>query len=740
MREVDFSNPQWRDRKLSKYLFEVFKHEKALIDNDISQHLFYALGKVERELWNIYDTDKSKFFSIFDKNVLNQLYMSKDKFKEKVDEEIKPEPWLARFNPYKNLTIPLINLFAQASGKKKEQYENVIDAVKSLAYKLGGDEVYFDNPSLMANIEYIHKQDVVEYNGYFFGKCMTETGSFEVPTYKVGIAVQNYIYSDLVNKKYIDANPNAVVLVINSITLPKKLQNQHIRDYRKEKIENMILYLERNQIEFNKNLFRADSVEIMLQNTIDNLKILINGGDWYEVSNPTCSSNSGKSMNEVKYHRIPGAMAMLGDSSSQVVWSSFYGGNNNLDNIDLTPLRERNVYWILHQNASREEMLPKFIKAYSYIHDKELNDLHFIHIPEITDIINSEKSGITIWNQEELILEAFDNKIEIPKALKEKFAEVLARKQKNKRQENYIIEPVIRKNAITLMTAKAGHGKSYLSMGLSYAAATKGKLFGTWKVKEKVKVLYIIDREVDVAELKKRKEMFEKIYKLNKKSKSITFHPVSNFNLLQIENRNEVLQKLTDAQLLESPEGEPVKLLVFDHLTKLMGNVSSPQTWSELRPWFDYLVNELQISILLLHHQNKSGNTYGTSFIENDVGIHIHLDRNNVDDYLSMNVTLPKNRHGKIQTTPFKVDLHMGSESIGFRSDAKDTNISWKKLSNEERCEKFALMREKGMKNAEVADVFGMGIKSIEKLIRENKLAKGGHVQYLPQASSEQNL
>ena len=740
MNNVDLTNPQWRVRKLKSFLFKVFRHEKAHPDDDLFQYFFFLQGKIESKLWELHNSDSEKFLQIFDKEILALLKTTEEEFLDDIEKYKwniyvwKKEKSSKGINFSEFINSPLLQLYSNATGKSEDYGVDFINAVKNLAKYLFEIEVDFGKlhiPDIKMSLECINYNDRDISN--YFTTLKIGNATVEVPCNQRGSTVLPLKGAELFNIDYINSSSKTPVFMVNSIAAAHKLQQRHSKYHRQSVLTRIKRFFDSQRkllSQTPKTRLGSDESIKLLDNITKHLEILSVGGKWNEAyvreSNSFIKFMDDK---QITSHSVSNLDHFIHDIDfrCKMAWGAFYGGINNLPDINLSPLEKRNVYWVLHQDAPRENILAKFINIYSIIHNKGLKDLLFIHVPEITNPLDSKESGISVFSPEELILEAFDYGIEAPVNLKDKFAEILAEKRKKRKHENYIVYPAIRKNSIILMTAKTGHGKSYLSMALSYAIATKGKLFGSWIVKEPVKVLYVIDREVDADELKKRKKIFESIYKLKKRSKSVNFYPVSNFNLLDEKDRHEVKKTLDNTLLDAHPCGEPVKLLVLDHLTKLTRNATTANLWSELRPWVDTLINELGISILLLHHENKSGTTFGTSFIENDVNAHIHIERHEVDNALIMDVTLPKNRNGAPLHNPYKVEIHMADGHPYITSDAEDIvggRELWKKSTNGEKIAKFKELRNKST-IAEIADYYGMSKQTIEAFATKNNLTRG---------------
>ena len=711
MNKLSFINPQWKVRKLQSFLYCALRHKETPHENDLIQYFFVCQGLVESELTRLFEEDKTKFYRIFTDEILDAVPIDKDKFEAEMGKMFKKMskgysvPQHLSFN--KDILTPFLQTYSGASKNGKSYGSSYVDSVSSLVNFLFG--INHDFTPLYKKFENIKIdndiKNVIKINFHHdklneeFMNIELDGTRVETPCFNGHIAWhgENRIF----NEHYIRSNPGVPIFITNSISQACKLQQEFVRLYYKT----------------------------LIQETIQTLHI-------YDSRR---NSNYEKVIESLKYYqnRKTSEKNWKNEDKSFSVWASWFGGVTALGQLDLSLLKNRAVYWVCHQADSTKKIVPKFLKIYGKINEIKLRDLQFIHVPEIKDKLNYKNTDIKVWSPEKLLLEAFDMKIEVPEDLKDQQAQIIAKERKKQSQEDYIIYPAIRRNSLMLLSARAKHGKSYLAMALSYAATTKGKLFSNWVVKQRAKVLYVIDREVDTSERKKRQDLFTKIFKPSPKAKSITFEPVFGFNLYEREYQEQIEEMIRDAQLGAFPEGEPVGMLVLDHLTKMTRGNLTANSWDSLRGWLDHLTTELNLAVLLLHHNNYSGGVYGTSFILNDVNVHIHVQKKemiDVKDLLAMDLTIPDNRHGESFTEPTTVEISMGEKPY-LKSDKDDiytTESLWKRLARDEegksivdksvvkksRAGKFIELKKANpkIKMKEIAYIFGIGLKSVEAL------------------------
>ena len=157
-----------------------------------------------------------------------------------------------------------------------------------------------------------------------------------------------------------------------------------------------------------------------------------------------------------------------------------------------------------------------------------------------------------------------------------------------------------------------------------------------------------------------------------------------------------------------------------------------PAYGASLRPWFDKLKHEFNLTVLILHHKSKKGDAYGTSFIRNDVNAYIEIEKRitNKKNVLSVGLTMPDNRHGESIDDPIDVELHF-SPVPQLRSNA-ETEIDGREFWKEHRKNdpetiidkiKELIRVNSQIRIREVAHYLEVSKPSIEKLYGEMKVS-----------------
>jgi hypothetical protein len=421
------------------------------------------------------------------------------------------------------------------------------------------------------------------------------------------------------------------------------------------------------------------------------------------------------------------------DNECDIVWSSVFGGITSYDDEEISkllfPLKDRVVYWVLYKDSDETDILKEFIDAYQHLHYAGLKKIKFIHVLN-GDKLNMENSQFNIFNPDDLLLKVHDTIHGIiPECLLEKLSELLVKHRGSKSTKDFIVFPAIRKEAIVLLTAKTGHGKSYFSMFLSYAIARNAGLFSNWKVESPCKILYIMDNEVDAAEKDKREKVLNKMIRPRSNEKSVYIKNVGEEELLDNEDGRKFIEReLMVNQQNQIPQGEMPQLLILDCLTKLSRNGTSKQGWESISKWLKSLVERFKLTVLIVHHLNDRGAPYGTSFIENIANSHIYIE-NKSDNFLDLDILLPKNRHGrtiKSREKAIQLELHVDEHEKPYYFCPADSDYgggSWRKLKDEVKIKLFVdyFTEDENMSNRKktrrgFAKSVNMSLPTIEKL------------------------
>ncbi len=176
-----------------------------------------------------------------------------------------------------------------------------------------------------------------------------------------------------------------------------------------------------------------------------------------------------------------------------------------------------------------------------------------------------------------------------------------------------LLDPILSSNSLALLYGPRGLGKSFLALGIAWAAAA-GTSFLGWRASRPHRVLYV-DGEMAAGDLKRRLLLFGA--------------PPDTLEIMQADRQAGGLPDLGCVEglcRLMASWGMP-ELVVLDNLSSLAG-----VTGGDFGGWTDlqrFLIKQRQLgrALLLVHHANKKGEQRGTSRREDVLDIVMALRR-----------------------------------------------------------------------------------------------------------------
>lgn len=227
-----------------------------------------------------------------------------------------------------------------------------------------------------------------------------------------------------------------------------------------------------------------------------------------------------------------------------------------------------------------------------------------VSIQELADMQKSYvrcKGKVTLENEETLVIKK-------PSELKQESA-----------NQRYLIEPLFKTGEIVLLVAKQKVGKSWFALDLSMMLATKGAMGERLHAPLAEKVLYV-DAEMPEIEVRSR---IDKL-KVNYSNVDAIEENLRIYSQKGQEKRLNLLDENDQRLLRKSLAG--CKLLVLDNLGKLIPHRGerNEQVWGDFFEWLENIASE-GVTILVVHHENKTGAHRGTGKITDDVGLVLSL-------------------------------------------------------------------------------------------------------------------
>lgn len=274
-----------------------------------------------------------------------------------------------------------------------------------------------------------------------------------------------------------------------------------------------------------------------------------------------------------------------------------------------------------------------------------------------------------------------------------------------------ILNPILPEQGLVMIHAPRGVGKTHVSLMIANSVATGNSMFnGKWSSNKPNKVLFI-DGEMPLAVMRAR---------LDKIIKSIPSEGMCEDNLLIItpdlqDKGISDLSTLEGQQFVEE-HLKGVKLLILDNYSALCrgGRENESESWSPLQEWF-LTLRRRGISVLLIHHSNKSGAQRGTSRKE---------------DILDTVITLrkPENydpREGaRFEIHYEKARGFYGEDAAPFEANLREENgqFLWHiQEIKDPQLDKLIELKKNGLSQRNIAEEIGMSPATINRRLKEAK-------------------
>ena len=393
-------------------------------------------------------------------------------------------------------------------------------------------------------------------------------------------------------------------------------------------------------------------------------------------------------------------------------------------------------------------------------------------LPNYNPADEEKGNKIEILSVEDFFVQCWKYKIQIPETLRGYYGKIM-RRHRSARADEFIVEPILRKNDWILLTGEEGTGKSFFSIGLGMAIAYGKTMFPGWRLRRKpLKVLYVTDTEMRDNMIEQRVNVFRHIYSARDNGLFL-YEQVKDGNLTNEEEQKKMEKTIADYAGI-GKEDEPVSVVIFDHLLKLTGTKGDQEEeWPKFRRWLDKLTEELHLAIILVHHEYAGTKMLGSRLIANDVGTRIHFEdylaymaseltqmpkRSKEDkeeyeekkkeykeleaqsekgDIINIGVSIVKNRGGERDRKPRYWGISMEKQSMYHDIDdviatkngqAIQTPMTrkWKAMTEDEKITFLKESLDEGRTRREMAAMAGMSIPTIGKAIdnfrKEGKL------------------
>ncbi|MEI6057159.1 MAG: AAA family ATPase [Lentisphaerota bacterium] len=455
-------------------------------------------------------------------------------------------------------------------------------------------------------------------------------------------------------------------------------------------------------------------------------------------------------------------LVLFNRSSSNVIFSSFYGGIKAVEKTDCSPIYSREVYWLLLDKCPAADPKDKYrvaLKVYAQLLEHGVNFTvvkfknHSWNIPAklADDTVEGNFEDISLLSVKEFLKEAESNGVHIPDALRENDYGLIPGGELEKRKyQPFIVNYILRKRFLMLLYAYTGIGKSWVGLSIAIALIHKKSVFiGKWDTDGENHKVFYASGEMDDGEIGERVKLLHETYAgpdINKDNfilKLGTYH-----NLVAPEDQEEFEKAIHRATMHEGTPGLKVSLVVLDNLSTLTTNGELPGNWDKLFRWICKL-KEKGITVIVIHHEGKKGDIRGTSKISDKADMKIHALQASTNDNVSLFFKCEKPRSvPKSFVASFKAEIDLKAPSTGWvTSEMTDEEYAelnakikegskpktkkvkkiakgkpWKPMTNEEKEKTIRDDHALGLSNSSMALKHDISLPTIEKFRKEHSL------------------
>lgn len=724
----NLSVPEYQKHNLMSYLVPMLNKCPMSKQNPLYRRWIYLCLMIEKRLWILRSTDKAKLLKLFQEAGLRES--GRNEFERLL---ASPTPWENDKNPSGisckekqiqshgcllsyMLNAPLLSYYSKLLGKYTPS--SFLALGNALDIDMPGEiqvpdpaEPFSHNP--IEIIVFDPDQDGTV-SAFIKDSVWGQTFLFPNP----GIPVENPadFHLLLYNLDLIKNNPKALIFVSDDIIQAESLEEELNRQTEEHYKTEACGPLEQWRQIIEKSAEREKQVLEARFEAQKTLQCPYKMHNFPCVSLPTVSSKTNDILKDIGLlfqKPLPHHLV-----KTDCIWTGYYGGEPDfLSLTDWSVLAGHPLVYVFQGPASEDEVLERFLK-YHEVLPRQTADIFYVHVPGITDVHNPENNGIRVYRSGEMLLAAHDSKLVIPEEFNGELAQQM-QEEKRPDPDGFYIDNILDRRSIMMITAPPGCGKSLLAMTIAYAATLKGKLLNGWEVRQKCKVLYIGDMEMQDRILEQRRNLFSRIFDTDSKKFPFAYEQVEEMDLLKPEWQEKVENMLASTAVKYDKPGCPVNILILDSLNKLAPDAYQDKCWASLHKWLVTLIKK-DIAVILVHHTDKEGDQYlGTSKILNDIDSYVSMEPNeevNIPDHTPILLRMRKNRRGSLDRRKKQFTLAWGKNPRWIEGDIVQKN--WRALTSEEKIETLNRLRlEEHLSNQAIAEVFNVSKKTIEMFI-----------------------
>lgn len=296
--------------------------------------------------------------------------------------------------------------------------------------------------------------------------------------------------------------------------------------------------------------------------------------------------------------------------------------------------------------------------------------------------------------------------IQKPDVSKYKLLNFTDLKNRELKETEYVLHPILPTQGIAIVYAGTGVGKTLFTLNLAYSIAQGGD-FLKYKCPQPRKVLYV-DGEMPFNQLHKR------LMQINKRSGELHFE--QNLSILtpdvqeglKIPNIDEEMGQFIYQELINLHDYE---VIVFDNLSMLSSiDENKSHEWKIVQSWF-LTLRALGKTVILVHHSGKDTGGYrGTSRMLDCVDTAISLQAVDEDGLEDENINIKK-----IKVSYRKARGFGGQDALAFEINLE--NGFWSYRSSEQSdIERVVEMLKDGFTQQVIAQEIGCKQSKISKL------------------------
>ena len=718
---LDLSSPEYCKSRIKRFLFTLLKSEQ-IKNIPISERMerleiFCAwLLQLEAVLWKLYHQSPTELKKI------KEIYVTAADKRYNTWEKALKLSW-----PLKNINFPIadenvksISLFEFFNSLPLVSHccSQGLDVAASLSrtLKVTIPEADFSDiyPFFERGAKKFRKglhYSIIDSTGKYqavFDELQYGNASFLLPRISKRF-LEDASPLPVFHEELIAQNPDSVIFLFNTIPTAAKFQRISDKIFHERNKANVAESIKKITVEFQ----HAKDILQNHQNQTDFALPNIGDAAKYDKQNLQGNISDLSRKLEEAISRLQGHYQ---PPAPDVVFST-YSSVGQLQNTDYLSLKNHPAILCIPASQDENTWLREALYRLSVFYQMGIAPGWVVYIEEHLDYANFDSCGLRVYSATEIVLQAVERDLDLS-AIDPKLAQAAFQLLNKTQDNNFLIDDILDRRSILMITAASGVGKSLFAMSLGYALAVRGKLINGWKIPQKCKVLYICDAELDERTLAKHEEKFKKLYNLSCKPADFIIEHADRWDL-NTDSCQQQTEELIEKCVTKGTVGQQVSVLILDSLNRLAPGAHQEKKWERLSLWLTSL-RQKGLSIILVHHAEKENKTgyLGTSKIQNDIDAHIYLatdEERNVLGHIALKMQMKKNRRSWLDRSQKKLTL-IWNEKHPHWIEGKSEILNWHQRPDT-RIEEITRMRNAGMTSKQIADRYNVSPRTVENFI-----------------------